>query len=151
MLDIMRCTLLLFICFLALRVMGSSMELTNWVGRYPFDTDNQKHTIYQTPKVQAALKRLLTPEELKLLTSTYSECSPITRIQDYLVIGGCMPHCCPCEHAMLVIDLPHDWFHVGFYRHEAGKNTVKWISSAGEFQDLPKEVQEEFYFGHNPK
>jgi hypothetical protein len=147
----MRLTLFIVFWSLVMHASASSLDLTNWVGRYPFDKDKHGHTVFQAPKVQAALKRLLTPDELTLLTSTYSECTPIVRIQDYLVIGGCMPHCCPCEHAMLVIDLRRDRFHVGFYRHDADKDTIKWISSEGEFQDLPKEVQEEFYYRHNPK
>jgi hypothetical protein len=52
---------------------------------------------------------------------------------------------------MLVIDLRRGVFHVGFYKHEAKKVTIQWFSSEGESQALPKEIQDEFYYGHNPK
>ena len=52
---------------------------------------------------------------------------------------------------MLVIDLSRGTFHVGFYKREAEKVTTRWFSTKGEFQSLPKEIQNEFYYGHNPK
>ena len=53
---------------------------------------------------------------------------------------------------MLVIDLKRKRFHVGFYcGYYQQKTTIEWISSEGEFYDLPKEIQDEFYYQHNVK
>jgi hypothetical protein len=147
----MRLATLITVLLLTVHARGESLDLAGWAGKYSHDTDANGHTLFQVPVVQAALSRLLTKPELKRLTETYSVGSPIRMIQGFLVVPHCMPHCCPCEHAMLVIDLDRGAFHVGFYKHDAKKVTIQWISSEGEFQALPKEIQDEFYHGHNPK
>jgi hypothetical protein len=147
----MRLASSIALLLLSLHAEGASLDLKSWVGKYSHDTDANGHTLFQIPEVRAELNRLLTKEYLKRLTDTYSVGSPIGLIQGFLVVQQCMPHCCPCEHAMLVIDPGRSAFHIGFYKRESRKVTVKWISSEGEFQALPKEVQDEFYYGHNPK
>ena len=143
--------LFIALVFLAIRVEASSLDLTNWVGRYPSSNDRGFQNVFEVPAVKKALKKMLTHSEWKLLTDTNAVTSPIQLIQDCLVVECCKPHCCPCEHAMLVIDLRHERFHVGFYRYSQDKTAIKWISSQGEFYDLPKEIQDEFYYGHNTK
>jgi hypothetical protein len=128
---------------------GASLD--GWVGKYSHDIDTNGHTLFQVPEISTALNRLLTKEDLKRLTDTCSVGSQIRLIQGFLVAQQCMPHCCPCEHAMLVIDLSRNAFHIGFYKAENKKVTVKWISSEGEFQALPKEIQDEFYYSHTPR
>jgi hypothetical protein len=129
----------------------TSLDLDGWAGKYSHDTDTNGRTLFQIPAVQAALSHLLTKQDLKRLTETYSVSAPVSLIQDFLIVPQCMPHCCPCEHAMLVIDLPRGVFRVGFYKRESEKVTIQWFSSEGEFQALPKEIQDEFYYSHNPK
>jgi len=136
---------------LSLHAEGSSLDLTNWVGKYPHDTDKDGLTLFQVPAVHAALSHLLKRREMKLLTKTYIVSSRISLIQGFLVVQRCMPHCCPCAHVMLAIDLKDGRFHIGFYDHKSERVTIKWISSEGEFQNLPKEIQDEFYHGHNPR
>jgi|Kansoi400Nextera_1026152.scaffolds.fasta_scaffold01635_1 hypothetical protein len=147
----MRLASFIALFLLSLHAEGASLGLKSWVGKYSHDTDTNGHTLFQIPEVRAALNRLLTKEDLKRLTDPDSVGSQISLIQGFLVVPQCMPHCCPCEHAMLVIDLSRSAFHIGFYKHESKKVTVEWISSEGEFQALPKEIQDEFYYGHNPK
>ena len=147
----MRITALISVLLLTVHTRGASLDLTDWVGKYSHDTDVDGHTLFQVPAIQSALSRLLSKSEVKRLTETYSVGSQIRMIQGFLVVPQCMPHCCPCEHAMLVIDLSRGAFHIGFYKHDAKKVTIQWISSEGEFQALPKEIQDEFYHGHNPK
>jgi hypothetical protein len=150
-LGIMRLALFIALFLPSLHAEDASRDLKSWAGKYSHDTDTNGHTLFQIPEVRTALNRLLTKEDLNRLTDTYSVGSPISLIQGFLVVPQCMAHCCPCEHALLVIDLSRSAFHVGFYKRESKKVTVKWISSEGEFQALPKEIQDEFYYGHNPK
>jgi hypothetical protein len=147
----MRLATFITVLLLTGHTRGASLDLADWAGKYSHDTDINGHTLFQVPAVQAALSRLLSKPELKRLTETYSVSSQIRTIQGFLVVPQCMPHCGPCGHAMLVIDLGRGAFHVGFYKHEAKKVTIQWISSEEEFQALPKEIQDEFYYGHNPK
>jgi hypothetical protein len=147
----MRLVTFIAVFLLGLHAKGAPLDLAGWAGKYSHDTDANGHTLFQVPAVHAALSHLLTKQDLKRLTETYSVSSPVSLIQGFLVVPQCMPHCCPCEHAMLVIDLRRGAFHVGFYKHEAEKVTIQWFSSEGEFQALPKEIQDEFYYSHNPK
>ena len=95
---------------------------------------------------------MLTPEQWKRLTETYATVSPIQLIHGHLVVECFLPHDSLAEHAMLVIDLKRNRFHVSFYRgYYQQKTTIEWISSEGEFYDLPKEIQDEFYYQHNVK
>ena len=148
----MHAKIFIALLFLAVHVKASSLELTNWVGRYPYSCDKRFQNVFEVPEVKKALKKMLTRNEWKRLTDTYALTTPIQLIQDHLIVSCCKPHCCPCEHAMLVVDLKRERFHVGFYRgYYQDKTTIEWISSEGEFHDLPREIQEEFYFGHNAK
>jgi hypothetical protein len=147
----MRLATIIAVFLLGLHAKAASLDSEAWAGKYSHETDTNGHTLFQVPAVQAALSHLLTKQDLKRLTETYSVSSPVSLIQGFLIVPQCMPHCCPCEHAMLVIDLRRGVFHVGFYRRESEKVTIQWFSSEGEFQTLPKEIQDEFYYGHNPK
>jgi hypothetical protein len=147
----MRLATIIAVFLLGLHAKGASLDLDGWAGKYSHDTDANGHTLFQVPAVQTALSHLLTKQDLERLTETYSVSAPVSLIQGFLIVPQCMPHCCPCEHAMLVIDLRRGAFHVGFYKHEAKKVTIQWFSSEGEFQALPKEIQDEFYYSHNPK
>jgi hypothetical protein len=152
MLGIMHVNIFIALLVLAVRVEASSLDLTNWVGRYPTSNDKRLQSFFEAPEVKKALKKMLTPSQLKRLTDTYAVTTPIQLIQDHVVVACCKPHNCPSEHAMLVVDLKRERFHIGFYRgYYQDKTTLEWISSDGEFQDLPKEIQQEFYYGHNAK
>jgi len=142
----MRTTILIAFLFIFVRANASSLDLTNWVRHYP----DQK--FFNVPEVKKHLKKMLTPDQLKRLTETYATVVPIQLIQDHLIIECFLPHDVPAENAMLVIDLKRQRYHVGFYRgYYQQKTTIEWISSDGEFYDLPKEIQEEFYYQHNVK
>jgi hypothetical protein len=147
----MRLATIIAVFLLGLHAKGASPDLENWTGKYSHDTDTSGHTLFQVPAVQTGLSHLLTKQDLKRLTETYSVSAPVSLIQGFLVVPQCMPHCCPCEHAMLVIDLRRGVFHVGFYKRKSEKVTIQWFSSEGEFQTLPKEIQDEFYYSHHPK
>jgi hypothetical protein len=152
MLGIMHTKIFIALLLLSLRVEASSLDLTNWVGKYPIGNDKRFQIFFEAPEVNKALKKMLSPSQWKRLTDTYALATPIQLIQDHVVVACCKPHCCPCEHAMLVVDLRRERFHVGFYRgYYQDKTTIEWISSDGEFYDLPKAIQEEFYYGHNAK
>jgi len=145
-LAIMRTVILIALWFLVFSAEASSLDLTNWVRAYP------DKRFFDAPQIKKPLKKMLTPEQWKRLTETYSTMSQIQLIQGHLVAECCLPHDCPAEHAMLVIDLKRNRFHVGFYcGYYQQKTTIEWISSEGEFYDLPKEVQDEFYHQHNPR
>jgi len=143
----MRTVILIVLSFLVVSAEASSLDTTNyWVRAYP------DKRFFNTPEIKKPLKNMLTPEQWKRLTETYSVMSQIQLIQGHLVAECCVPHDCPAEHAMVVIDLKRKRFHVGFYRgYYQQKTTIEWISSEGEFYDLPKEVQDEFYHQHNPR
>jgi len=144
----MHAKIFIALLFFAVQVEGSSLHLTNWAGRYPSSSDKGFRNVFEVPEVKKALDKLLTRSERKLLTRTYAVVTPIQLIQGHLVVQCCKPHCCPCEHAMLVVDLQREAFHVGFYEGYEGKTIIKWVSSEGEFLDLPKDIRDEFYHGH---
>ena len=141
----MRTVVLIVLSFLAVSAEASSLDLTNWVRAYP------DQRFFNAPEIKKPLKKMLTPDQWKRLTETYSVMSQIQLIQDNLVAECCMPHDCPGENAMLVIDLKRMRFYVGFYDYHQQKTTIVWISSEGEFYDLPKAVQDEFYYEHNAR
>jgi hypothetical protein len=142
----MRTAILITFVFLAIRSEASTLSLTNWARQYP------DQRFFNATEVKKPLKKILTPDQWKRLTETYSTVVPIQLMSDYLVVKCFMPHDTPAESAMVVIDLKRGRFHVGFYHgYYQQKTTIEWISSEGEFFDLPKEIQDEFYYQHNVK
>jgi hypothetical protein len=127
----------------------ASLQLENWAGKYPVNEDPQFKSILLVPEVRHALTKMLSPAEKRLLTQEYSAMSQIDMIHGCLVVKVCRPHWCPSDNAMLVIDLQREQFHVGFYLHREHV-TVMWVSSEGDIHDLPKEIQDAFYYMHHP-
>jgi hypothetical protein len=147
----MRCAWILSFLIFTDVLYGAAPEWKNWAGKYPMNDDPSFKNLFEVPEIRKSLKELLSGADWKLLTRTYAVMSPIEIDQEHLYAMVCKPHCCPCEHAMLVIDLKRTRFHVGFYEHREKKTTTRWISSAGDFEDIPRSVREEFYHRHVAK
>ena len=95
---------------------------------------------------------MLTHRQWKLLTKTYAVMTPIELVENHLLVRVCKPHCCPCEHAMLVFDLKNSEFHVGFYEWDGNKTKIQWVSSGHHsFEELPSSITKEFFHGHVAK
>jgi hypothetical protein len=143
--------LILFLAFVSfVFTTEAALRLEKWAGKYAVNEDAQFKSIFEVPEVKRGLTNMLSPAETKLLTQTYSVMTPIELIHGFLVVQVCMPHWCPSDNAMLVIDLKQEQFHVGFYQLRKHA-TVKWTSSDGDVHDFPKEVQDAFYYMHHPK
>jgi hypothetical protein len=124
--------------------------LTNWVGKYPTTT---KESFFRLPAIQNRLKSLLNKEDFKHLTAELSIETPIQNIKGYLVVKVSLEHCSPCDNAMLALNLKNGAMHVGFYKHESHREIVRWFYSQPQDDpdELPKEIQDEFLYMHEPK
>ena len=76
----MRTVAVIAFMFLTLRTEASSLDLTNWVGRYPVSNDKRFQSIFREPMIEKALAKLLTRSERKLLTQMYAVVTPIRLI-----------------------------------------------------------------------
>ena len=135
----MRTVILITLSFLVFSAEASSLDLTNWVRAYP------DKRFFNATEIKKPLKKMLTAEQWKRLTETYSTMSQIQLIQGHLVAECCMPHDCPAEHAMLVIDLKRNRFHVGFYcGYYQQKTTIEWIAPRESFTIFQKRCRMSF-------
>jgi hypothetical protein len=82
----MRLATFIAVFLLGLHAKGASLDLDGWAGKYSHDTDTNGHTLFRVLAVQAALSYLLTKQDLKRLTETYSVSSPVSLIQGFLVV-----------------------------------------------------------------
>jgi hypothetical protein len=128
-------------------------HLKTWVGKYPTDEESKPpKNLFHLPEIQNSLKKLLGKTDYKHLTEELSVETPIQIIRNFLVVKVCYPHCCPCDNAMLVINLDDTAFHAGFYeRTDKQKFNTRWFSSTGDHLELPKEVLDIFLQTHETK
>ena len=114
-----------------------------WVGRYAFDKDSAGRTFFEIPPVKNALDKL-TKEEREEVTTLNSVFIPITQIGHCLISRGCRPHECPRNYSVVIIDLRNGVVHFGIRRTKENHRENLWISTEGNYYDLPKDVQEAF-------
>jgi hypothetical protein len=122
-------------------------SLRSWIGKYPtYDKVKPQQKKIELPEIQKPLKQLLSSRDFKHLTKELSVESQIQLIKNYLVVDVCYPDCCPCDHAILAINLENSGIHVGFYEHRGTKEAIRWFNSQPEdnLDELPKEILDEF-------
>jgi hypothetical protein len=142
--------LVLFLTAISATAQENWNDLTNWIGRYPTDG---KESFLKLSAIQNRLKDLLSKDDLKHLTDELSIETPIQNIKGYLIVEVSLEHCAPCDNATLAFNLKNGAMHVGFYKRESHREIVRWFYSQpqDESDDLPKEVQDEFLYMHEPK
>lgn len=74
-----------------------------WVNHYPTDQVDGIDGFFNIPWVGDLLPKILSPADLKLLTSIYAKEARIREIDDWLVIDNCMPGKCE-THAFAFVD-----------------------------------------------
>src|ERR1041385_7837601 len=97
-------------CFLMLTQLSATASLRDWVDKYPSNDTREYRNFFELDSVKKPVKGMLTPRQWKLLTKIYSVMTPIELVENHLVVRVCKPHCCPCDHAMLVFDLKNSEF-----------------------------------------
>ena len=126
--------------------------LRAWIGRYPTDkTSKPQKSLFDLSDIQLPLKELLGKKDYKHLTNELSVETPIEMVSGFLIVKVCRQHCCPCDNAMIVINLENGAMHVGFYKGGERKSNTRWYSSDGDFYELPKEILDDFLQMHHPK
>ena len=62
-----------------------------WANHYPTEKIDGVDGFFNTPWVNGLLSKILSPADLKLLTETYSQDQLISEVDDWLVVGKCLP------------------------------------------------------------
>jgi hypothetical protein len=91
----------------------------------------------------------LPKEQYKLLTSAYEVEVPIELVGSYLIINRCMPHCCPCQNALLAIDLQNGAMLALFWDRSDESTTC--FSTGVTVSALPEDIKEKYLEGHIPR
>jgi hypothetical protein len=91
------------------------------------------------------MKGLISPNDTKMLLSTYDLSTPIERVSDrYIVFEKCKPHDCPDNSAMIVIDTQDAHVWIGFFSRKEKSVSTRWYGSADDYLMLPENILEKF-------
>lgn len=128
----------LLLCVTSTTAQTNLAHLKAWVGKYPTEKKGKvTRRFFSDLAIRSSLTRLLSREDLALLTRDYSVETPIMGSGDYLTVKVCRPHNCP-EQAAFAINLTTG----DVYVRMAIDENAKWFSSKGSESDLPRNVRE---------
>jgi len=144
---------LLFFLFLSTSYAEDTLNwnretLSTWIGKYPTTMTMGKSTrILEQATIKKILRHILPASERKAL-GNYTVETPITQVENFLIIDNCKPHNCPNEFVMIVINLstPHLW--AGFFLREQGLTSTRWYSNADDYSTLPSAIKQKFLSRH---
>lgn len=123
-------------------------ELLKWVNQYPSQKVNgEKTALLDMPVIKKTLKEILPKTELRTL-KTYDVESLVDKIDNFIVVNKCMPHDCPSELAMVVIDLERQRLWVGFFLREESRTSTRWYSNGDDYSILPDTIKQAFLKRH---
>ena len=126
------------LCFTSAIAQTNLARLKAWEGKYPTERKGRiTRRFFSDAAIRSSLARLLSREDLALLTKEYSVETPIVRAGEYLTVKVCRPHLCP-EQAAFAINLTTG---VVYVRMAIDEN-AKWFSSKGNDSDLPRNVRD---------
>lgn len=113
-------------------------RLKSWEGKYPTEKKGRvTHRFFSEPEIRSSLAKLLTQEDLVLVTKEYAVETPVMLSGDYLTVKVCRPHMC-FEQAAFTINLVTGVIYVRM----ANDESARWFSSKGTQSDLPQKVRE---------
>ena len=126
----------------------SEESLSTWVGKHPTATINGKRTsILDQAAIKKILRQILPVSERQAL-SAYDVETPIQQVESFLVLNKCMPHNCPAELAMIVIDLKNPRLWAGFFLREEGRTSTRWYGNTDDYSTLPTAIKQAFLARH---
>jgi hypothetical protein len=125
-----------------------SSDLLAWVGKHPSDKLVEGHgSLFAQPRIRDGLRALLPTPEQALLTKLDIE-SQVRRMGNFLVIDKCLPHDCPAQQAMIIVDLASDRLWAAFFTHVDGRLSTRWYGNKEDYNTVPQEIQLDFLKRH---
>lgn len=122
--------------------------LLAWVGKYPSDSIAQHGGgLLSQPPIRDGLKKLLPRTEISAL-ARYDVETQIEKHGEYIVANKCLPHDCPSEMAMIVVDVTRQKMWAGFFSRTGSVVSTRWYGSADDYSTLPDEIKNEFLALH---
>lgn len=119
-------------------------EISHWIDKYPSDKISAHGpSLLDYSPIKVALRKILPKSELSNLLKFDVE-APVKKIDGYIVVDKCLPHNCPGDHAMIVMDLHSEKIWIGFFTREEHRVSTRWYSNAEEYTILPSEIQKHF-------
>ena len=120
-------------------------DLGDWVGKYPTDRQvTPVRRLLELPPIRDNLHRLLSPFDLKRITSLYSVEKPIVKIDHFIVVEKCMPHNCPSAHAIVVLGTEDQHLWVGFFDRTEKAVSTRWYGTDDHLV-LPQSILDAFH------
>ena len=120
--------------------------LNAWQGKYPSDK-LRGTTLLEQANVKATLKAILPKAEQAILARLDVE-APVTAVAGYLIVDKCMPHNCPADFALLVIDVRQQKLWAGFFTREEKRVATRWYGNADDYSTLPEPIKVRFVEKH---
>jgi ubiquinone biosynthesis protein COQ9 len=120
--------------------------LNSWLGKYPSEKQRGAALLDQA-SVKATLKAILPKAEQAILARLDVE-APVKDVAGYLLIEKCLPHNCPGEFAMIVIDVSKQKLWAGFFTREEKRVATRWYGNADDYATLPEAIKTRFLAKH---
>jgi len=132
----------------AAQAAGSWEMLLSWVGKYPSEQiGGSGSVLLGQPPIKDGLRKLLPKAEIQTLAKFAVE-APVRKVGDYLVVNKCLPHNCPSDMAVLVIDVKSEKLWAGFFSREEGRVSTRWYGASDDYSVLPDEIKKDFLSRH---
>ena len=123
-------------------------QMLLWVDKYPSNKIAPNgFSLLTQPQLQHSLRKILSKAEIAAL-ARYDVETPVHKIGEYLIVNKCLPHNCPADMAMVVIDVKNEKLWVGFFSRQLGRVSTRWYGMEDDYSILPDDIKKEFLSRH---
>ncbi|WKJ91935.1 hypothetical protein QZJ86_07285 [Methylomonas montana] len=120
----------------------------SWIGKLPTQiVDGKALKLIETDGVKKITQKIVPAYEMDAINKYYVE-SLVSKIDNFIIINKCMPHNCPSELAMIVIDMNSPRIWVGLFLRDDTHSSTRWYSNGDDYSVLPNTIKQSFLERH---
>jgi hypothetical protein len=117
-------------------------DAARWVGKYPADAlPTHAGGLLGLKGIRAALDAILPKPERALLNKLAVE-TPVQQSGSYLLLRKCMPHNCPADMAVVVVDLQSRQVWAVFFSRAGQRVATRWYGAEDDGRNLPEAIRQ---------
>jgi hypothetical protein len=117
-------------------------DAAHWVGKYPADAlPAHAGGLLGLKGIRVALDAIL-PRPERALLARFAVEMPVQQSAHYLLLRKCMPHNCPADRAVVVVDLQSHQVWAVFFSRTGQRVATRWYGADDDGRNLPEGIRQ---------
>jgi hypothetical protein len=126
----------------------AGVKLESWVGKLPTQVVGGTNLkLIEADGIKKIIHEIVPDYEMNAINK-YDVESLVSKIDNFIIINKCMPHNCPSELTMIVIDMKSPRIWVGLFLRDDSHSSTRWYSNGDDYSVLPNTIKQSFLERH---